>query len=222
MPSTAARAVAKTKRAMMSFSRKGAAPCKSYGEMRERASVPAARRLRSKAFFPHAASALTSARVDLSKYQRPRIASAEMSHGTLFELEAVAQTAQISLAWGITIRQNRGDTTAREPRTYHGRGFSLSASRRDRFDRCYDPCQSRDRSSDVGVRAAARHESKRHRDAAPPRILRIVDVDQNGWASKIDRAWGAFGGIAALEGQNRCAKLRSVLRSQFCSRHPRP
>jgi hypothetical protein len=130
MPSTAARAVAKTKRAMMSFSRKGAAPCKSYGEMRERASVPAARRLRSKAFFPHAASALTSARVDLSKYQRPRIASAEMSHGTLFELEAVAQTAQISLAWGITIRQNRGDTTAREPRTYHGRGFSLSASRR--------------------------------------------------------------------------------------------
>jgi hypothetical protein len=48
-----------------------------------------------------------------------------MSHGTLFELEAVAQTAQISLAWGITIRQNRGDTTAREPRTYHGRGFLL-------------------------------------------------------------------------------------------------
>jgi len=54
-----------------------------------------------------------------------RIASAEMSHATLFELEAVAQSAQIALAWGITIRQNRGDTTAREPRTYHGRGFSL-------------------------------------------------------------------------------------------------
>jgi len=122
MPSTAARPVAKTKRAMMSFSRKGAAPCKSYGEMRERASVPAARRLRSKAFFPHAASALTYPSTS------GRIASAEMSHGTLFELEAVAQTAQIALACGITIRQNRGDTTAREPRTYHGRGPSLLLS----------------------------------------------------------------------------------------------
>src|SRR5438874_7840652 len=50
-----------------------------------------------------------------------------MSHAMLFELDAVAETAQIALAWGITIRQNRGDTTAREPRTYHGRGFSLSA-----------------------------------------------------------------------------------------------
>src|SRR5206468_8579913 len=51
-----------------------------------------------------------------------------MSHAMLFELDAVAETAQIALAWGITIRQNRGDTTAREPRTYHGRGFSLSAT----------------------------------------------------------------------------------------------
>jgi len=51
-----------------------------------------------------------------------------MSHATLFESEAVAETAQIALAWGITIRQNRGDTSAREPRTYHGRGFSLSGT----------------------------------------------------------------------------------------------
>jgi hypothetical protein len=37
---------------------------------------------------------------DLFNYQRPRSFSAEMSHATLFELEAVAETAQIALAWG--------------------------------------------------------------------------------------------------------------------------
>src|SRR5262250_1610930 len=136
-----------------------------------------------------------------------------MSHGTLFELEAVAQTAQIALAWGITIRQNRGDTTAREPRTYHGRGLSLSVSRRP------------DRST---LRAMPSCDSRLTSVSAPPLASSavahtvIVDVDQNGWASKIDRAWGALGGIATLEGENRCAKLRSVLRSQFCSRCPRP
>src|SRR5262249_5605077 len=46
----------------------------------------------------------------------------------------------------------------------------------------------------------------------------IVDVDQNGWESKIERAWGALGGIATLEGENGCAHLRSVFRSPFCSR----
>ena len=196
MPSTAARAVAKTKRAMMSFSRKGAAPCKSYGEMRERASVPAARRLRSKAFFPHAASALTSARVDLSKYQRPhrfgrnvtwdafRIGGCCPNRADQFSVGA-SRSARIVVT---LLHESPGPTTA---------GASLFRRAGDRFDRRYDPCQSRDRSSDVGVRAA-RHESKRHRDAAPLRILRIVDVNQNGWASKIDRAWGAFGGIAAL------------------------
>src|SRR5215468_5329230 len=133
-----------------------------------------------------------------------------MSHGPLFELEAVAQTAQIALAWGITIRQNRGDTTAREPRTYQGRGFSLSVSRRP------------DRST---LRAMPSCDSRLTSVSAPPLAMRatdiassavahtvIVDVDQNGWASKIDRAWGALGGIATLEGENRCAKLRSVLR----------
>jgi hypothetical protein len=216
MPSRAARAVAKTKRAMMSFSGKGAAPCKSYGEMRERASVPAARRLRSKAFFPHAASALTSPRVDLSKYQRPhrfgrnvtwdafRIGGCCPNRADQFSVGA-SRSARIVVT---LLHESPGPTTA---------GASLFRRAGDRFDRCYDPCQSRDRSSDVGVRAAARHESKRHRDAAPPRILRIVDVDQNGWASKIDRAWGAFGGIAALEGQNRCAKLRLAIAVLFAA-----
>jgi len=38
---------------------------------------------------------------------------------------AVAESAHIALGYRITIGQNRGDTSAREPRTYHGRGFSL-------------------------------------------------------------------------------------------------
>ena len=93
--------------------------------------------------------------------------SAEMSHATLFELDAVAETAQIALAWGITIRQNRGDTTAREPRTYHGRGFSLSAIPTGGRHSVHASLTA-DR--DIGGRAecsAAAHTT-------------IVDVDQNG------------------------------------------
>src|SRR6266511_3102070 len=48
-----------------------------------------------------------------------------MSHEMIFTLTAVAESAHIALACRITIGQNRGDTSAREPRTYHGRGFSL-------------------------------------------------------------------------------------------------
>src|SRR2546430_15653135 len=50
-----------------------------------------------------------------------------MSHEMIFTLTAVAESAHIALACRITISQNRGDTSAREPRTYHGRGFSLCA-----------------------------------------------------------------------------------------------
>jgi hypothetical protein len=54
---------------------------------------------------------------------------AEMSHRTGFRLEAVARSAHAALRCTITISQNRGDASAREPRTYHGRGFSLLDAR---------------------------------------------------------------------------------------------
>jgi hypothetical protein len=50
---------------------------------------------------------------------------AEMSHRIVFAFAAVAGSAHPALRSNITIRQNRGEASAREPRTYHGRGFSL-------------------------------------------------------------------------------------------------
>ena len=50
---------------------------------------------------------------------------AEMSHRIVFGFAAVAGSAHAALPSNITISQNRGDASAREPRTYHGRGFSL-------------------------------------------------------------------------------------------------
>src|SRR5262245_55539414 len=50
-----------------------------------------------------------------------------MSHQIGFRLEAVARSAHAALRCNITISQNRGNASAREPRTYHGRGFSLWA-----------------------------------------------------------------------------------------------
>src|SRR5262245_9230245 len=49
---------------------------------------------------------------------------AEMSHSIIFGFGAVAGSAHTALRSAITISQNRGDASAREPRTYHGRGFS--------------------------------------------------------------------------------------------------
>src|SRR5262249_59538245 len=53
---------------------------------------------------------------------------AEMSHQIAFGFAAVAESAHAALPSIITISQNRGDASAREPRTYHGRGFSLLAA----------------------------------------------------------------------------------------------
>src|SRR5262245_58911823 len=53
---------------------------------------------------------------------------AEMSHQIVFGFAAVAESAHAALPSIITISQNRGDASAREPRTYHGRGFSLLAA----------------------------------------------------------------------------------------------
>src|SRR5215467_7172600 len=50
---------------------------------------------------------------------------AEMSHRIVFAFAAVAGSAHAALRSDITIRQNRGEASAREPRTYHGRGLSL-------------------------------------------------------------------------------------------------
>src|SRR5262245_59606985 len=60
---------------------------------------------------------------------------AEMSHQIVFGFAAVAESAHAALPSIITISQNRGDASAREPRTYHGRGFSLLAAP----DSCCDP-----------------------------------------------------------------------------------
>ena len=54
---------------------------------------------------------------------------AEMSHRIGFRLEAVARNAHAALRCNITNSQNRGNASAREPRTYHGRGFSLLDAR---------------------------------------------------------------------------------------------
>ena len=54
---------------------------------------------------------------------------AEMSHCIGFRLKAVARNAHAALRCNITISQNRGNASAREPRTYHGRGFSLLGAR---------------------------------------------------------------------------------------------
>jgi hypothetical protein len=51
-----------------------------------------------------------------------------MSHQIVFGFAAVAESARAALPSIITISQNRGDASAREPRTYHGRGFSLLAA----------------------------------------------------------------------------------------------
>jgi hypothetical protein len=48
-----------------------------------------------------------------------------MSHQIVFGFAAVAESARAALLSIITISQNRGDASAREPRTCHGRGFSL-------------------------------------------------------------------------------------------------
>src|SRR5262249_9957450 len=50
---------------------------------------------------------------------------AEMSHQIVFGFAAVAESAHAALPSIITINQNRRRASAREPRTYHGRGFSL-------------------------------------------------------------------------------------------------
>ena len=61
--------------------------------------------------------------------QRSDLSLAEMSHRIGFRLEAVARSAHAALRYDITISQNRGNASAREPRTYHGRGFSLLDAR---------------------------------------------------------------------------------------------
>jgi hypothetical protein len=58
-------------------------------------------------------------------WRRSDLFLAEMSHLIGFRLEAVARRAHTALRCNITISQNRGNASAREPRTCHGRGFSL-------------------------------------------------------------------------------------------------
>jgi hypothetical protein len=65
------------------------------------------------------------ARASILIRRRSDLISAEMSHRVGFRLEAVARSTHAALRCNITISQNRGDASAREPRTYHGRGFSL-------------------------------------------------------------------------------------------------
>jgi hypothetical protein len=69
------------------------------------------------------------ARASILVRRRSDLISAEMSHRIGFRLEAVARSAHAALRCNITISQNRGDASAREPRTYHGRGFSLLDAR---------------------------------------------------------------------------------------------
>jgi len=69
------------------------------------------------------------ARASILIRQPSDLISAEMSHRIGFRLEAVARSAHAALRCNITISQNRGDASAREPRTYHGRGFSLLDAR---------------------------------------------------------------------------------------------
>jgi hypothetical protein len=56
-------------------------------------------------------------------WRRSDLILAEMSHLIGFRLEAVARRAHAALRCSITISQNRGNASAREPRTCHGRGF---------------------------------------------------------------------------------------------------
>jgi hypothetical protein len=58
-------------------------------------------------------------------WQRSDRILAEMSHSLGFRIEAVARSTHAALRCDITISQNRGKASAREPRTCHGRGFSL-------------------------------------------------------------------------------------------------
>jgi hypothetical protein len=63
--------------------------------------------------------------VSILIWQRSDLILAEMSHQVGFRLEAVARNTHAALRCNITIGQNRGNASAREPRTCHGRGFSL-------------------------------------------------------------------------------------------------
>jgi hypothetical protein len=96
-----------------------AARPKSY--MRKQASAKFKRRAGHAVFRLWAS---LGARLDFGQ-RRSDLISAEMSHPIGFRLEAVARSAHAALRCNITISQNRGDASAREPRTYHGRGFSL-------------------------------------------------------------------------------------------------
>src|SRR5262249_892193 len=58
-----------------------------------------------------------------------------MSHQIVFGFAAVAESARAALPSIITISQNRGYASAREPRPYHGRGFSLLVA----ASSCCDP-----------------------------------------------------------------------------------
>ena len=100
-----------------------------------------------------------------------------------FRAPIVAESARIALPYRITIRQNRGDTSAhthtREPRTYHGRGFSLCPGE--------TPLDPPNAPPPLRVRLSA----------APTRNPAMVDVDQMRRAGKMRRSrvehqkWGA-------------------------------
>ena len=102
-----------------------AARPKSY--IRKQASAKFKRRWKWPVFRWWAAACKRRGPITASK--RPDLILAEMSHRIGFRLEAVARSAHAALRYNITISQNRGDASAREPRTYHGRGFSLLDAR---------------------------------------------------------------------------------------------
>jgi hypothetical protein len=126
----------------------------------------------------------------------------------IFTPTAVAESAHIALGYRITIGQNRGDTSAREPRTYHGRGFSLCP-----------------RSRLPSHRAACDRDAI-HRRRVAPEFDCPHGVDQTSRPGKMraSRALQA-GHIAANSRRNRCAKPCSPSRWRWRSqglRHSPP
>ena len=77
--------------------------------------------VRAKSYIPKPAPA----KIETEAPDNRRRLLAEMSHQIVFGFATVAGSAHAALPSNITISQNRGDASAREPRTYHGRGFSL-------------------------------------------------------------------------------------------------
>ena len=80
--------------------------------------------VRAKSYIPKPAPA----KIETEAPDNRRRLLAEMSHQIVFGFATVAGSAHAALPSNITISQNRGDASAREPRTYHGRGFSLLAA----------------------------------------------------------------------------------------------